>query len=312
MKRTLNILLLMLAFTSCLAQRERSQIPQVLAMVNGNSIKEDDLRYRLMLYQAPLQINQDKSVFKTMKRQVLEEMIRRRAIIDWGTKNGITLSNEEQSLAIAKAKMGYTDKEFEATLAEKDVSYGIWSAMIAESAAVDKVLKEAVYKKIKVTEAEVTSYYNKHLDEYKVDERAHVRQIVTDSAEKAQQLYERVMKGENFAQLAIQHSISPDRAQGGDLGYIIKGTFPKEFDEVCFKLKVGEISPVTKTAYGFHIFKLIDLKPKGVLDLNEAVNRIESELLKQKAVEALEPWTRKVMEESVIQIRENALEAMEL
>lgn len=296
----------------CLAQQERSQIPQVLAMVNGKSIKEDDLRYRLMLYQYPLDLSKDKAIFKSLKKEVLDEMIRRRAIIDWGAKNGITLNPQEQSQAITKAKRGYTEKEFDFMLEQKGASLATWSGMISETAAVEKILKESVYKKIQVKENEINSYYNKNIDSFKVGERAHVRQIVTDSKEKADLIRAKLLQGENFAQMAIQYSISPDRAQGGDLGYVAKGTFPKEFDETCFKLKRGEVSPVIKTAYGFHIFKLIDLKPKGVLELNEVLNRIQAELLKQKIVQTTEPWIEKVLKESVIQVREDTLEKMEL
>ncbi len=91
------------------------------------------------------------------------------------------------------------------------------------------------------------------------------------------------------------------------MGYVPNKVFPKEFDETCFGLKLGEISPVVKTDYGFHIFKLIDKKPKGILDLNEVLPRIESELLQQKMVNESRPWLEKVLQESVIQIREDIL-----
>lgn len=67
--------------------------------------------------------------------------------------------------------------------------------------------------------------------------------------------------GEDFAKVADEYSEDPGSKQkGGDLGYIARRSTVREFDEAAFKLEVGQISDVIKTAYGFHILKLTDKK----------------------------------------------------
>ena len=139
-----------------------------------------------------------------------------------------------------------------------------------------------------------------------------VRQIVTDTLEKAVALHKRALAGETFARLAVINSISPDREHGGDLGFFAKGSYPKEFDDTCFKLKKGEVSDVIKSPYGYHIFKLLDTKPAGVKTLSEVSDEIKGNLLKEKRQKAYDEWFEKIKKESDIEIDEDALEDVEL
>ncbi len=79
--------------------------------------------------------------------------------------------------------------------------------------------------------------------------------ILVDKFSKAQELYENIQAGENFEQLARQHSTCPSKKRGGNLGEFAKGDMVSEFWNATAKLKVGEISPPVKSTYGYHIIK---------------------------------------------------------
>ena len=65
--------------------------------------------------------------------------------------------------------------------------------------------------------------------------------------------------GEDFAELARKYSEDPGSAKnGGDLGFVSRGTLVKEFEETAFSLKEGEISNIIRTQFGFHIIQLIE------------------------------------------------------
>lgn len=74
-------------------------------------------------------------------------------------------------------------------------------------------------------------------------------------------LYEKIQNGESFDSLAAEYSDDKSNApKGGDLGYFERRQMVQPFDEAVFNLKVGEISPIVETRFGFHIIKLTDIK----------------------------------------------------
>ena len=100
----------------------------------------------------------------------------------------------------------------------------------------------------------------------------------------------RVLNGEDFKVLAALYSDDPGSANnGGEIGFVSRGTFVPEFEKVAFRLKKGEVSEIVKTNFGYHIIQLIErrgdqvnvrhilLKPKySSTSLQNARLRIDS------------------------------------
>ncbi len=306
MKNFLLILLMCLA--GCLARQHKPEGSQVVALVNGRSVLEETLRFRLNLESHLYEGENVKERFQSLKHRILDQIIQNRVITDWGLHQGIVLTDEEITKGLERLKSGYTEKAFEDYLAEKKVPYEHWRDMAYEKLLVKKVLDEGIFKNVgKTGPKDIQSYYQKNAEEFKTPERVRVRHIVTDTEEKAKKLYARVLGGENFAKVAVMNSQSPDRSKGGDLGYFARGTYPKEFDDACFALKAGEISPIIRSPYGFHIFKSIDTKPAGMLSLDEVTPRIYSILIKQTSEEVFDKWYEEAKKASQIQIIEKVL-----
>ena len=81
----------------------------------------------------------------------------------------------------------------------------------------------------------------------------------------ADSLLELIRSGADFEKLAKEFSEDPGSANaGGDLGYINRGGFIKEFEEVAFALEKGEISDVVKTMFGYHIIQQLDKKGEKI------------------------------------------------
>ncbi|MDD5539606.1 MAG: peptidylprolyl isomerase, partial [Candidatus Marinimicrobia bacterium] len=78
-------------------------------------------------------------------------------------------------------------------------------------------------------------------------------------------LYTLIINGYDFEDLAKKYSNDDASAQyGGDLGYIKRGAFIKSFEEVAFSLASGEMSPVIKTDFGYHIIQMVDRKGENI------------------------------------------------
>ena len=79
--------------------------------------------------------------------------------------------------------------------------------------------------------------------------------ILVDKHSEALQLLDEIKKGKKFGSAAREISKCPSRKKDGSLGYFTKGMLVKEFDQVAFKLQIGEISEPVKTEFGYHIIK---------------------------------------------------------
>jgi len=80
--------------------------------------------------------------------------------------------------------------------------------------------------------------------------------ILVEKQSESLVIAERLKKGEKFAKLAKELSIDSGSAKkDGNLGYFTKGMMVKQFEEVAFKLQIGEISEPVKTEFGYHIIK---------------------------------------------------------
>lgn len=306
--------LTLLATAACLARQEKPGLPAILALVNGTSIREDDFNFRLNLEKAKYgpEALKTGNRFSVLKQEILKDLVRTRVLVEWGHNHGIVLTDEELGQGLEELRKGYTEREFETMLEEKKIPFIKWREAAIEQMTAQKVIRESLRAKLEVSPRELQEYYRAHTAQFKVGERVQVRHIVTDSPEKADHIHALLRKGENFAKLAIMHSLSPDRASGGELEPFARGTHPKEFDEAAFDMKPGEISPVVKSPYGYHIFKLINKLPEATLPFEEVEQEIYEDLQKKKLNTVFEPWYEGIAKTIQIQVMTKTLEKIRL
>lgn len=89
-----------------------------------------------------------------------------------------------------------------------------------------------------------------------------ISHILVDSQEKALEIKKEIVENKKtFGEMAEKYSICESKAQKGDIGYYMrKKGLIEEFEEVAFKLNVGEISEPVKTEVGWHLIKITDAK----------------------------------------------------
>ena len=112
---------------------------------------------------------------------------------------------------------------------------------------------------------------------------------------KAEKLLKQVKAGGDFAALAKENSDDPgSKAMGGDLGFFEKGTMVKEFGDAAFAMKVGQISNVVETQFGYHIIKVTDRKEGGMTTFENAKADIVKSLQDKKKNELFKQLIEKV------------------
>ncbi len=131
-------------------------------------------------------------------------------------------------------------------------------------------------------EAALQALYQEMKDKFGTPEQRHARHILLTLAADAtpeqvaqvqqqlEALRQQLTQGGDFAVLAKQHSQDPGSAsQGGDLGWFGKGAMDAAFEAATFSLQPGEISAPVRSAFGWHLIQLQEVRPEQVKPLEE-------------------------------------------
>jgi peptidyl-prolyl cis-trans isomerase SurA len=132
-----------------------------------------------------------------------------------------------------------------------------------------------------------------------------VNEILDDEAanQKLKEIREQILDGDDFEAVAKVISEDPGSAiNGGDLGWNGPDIFVPEFQAVCDRLEIDEISEPFRSGYGWHIIQLLD---RRVHDTTEEVMRQEAlmAIRNSKLSEETELWTRRLRDQAFVEYR---------
>jgi peptidyl-prolyl cis-trans isomerase C len=167
--------------------------------------------------------------------------------------------------------------------------------MLTEMELARVYIERQIAPTVEVDEADVEAFYAAHPQLFSHDDAVRARHIVfaiPDGADddtvasiraQAEAARERALAGEDFAALAEELSEGPTAERGGDLGWFTRESVEPELGEAAFALGVGGISPVLRTKWGFHVLKVEERRPAGVLALDEVRGKATT-LARQDAI----------------------------
>jgi peptidyl-prolyl cis-trans isomerase D len=152
---------------------------------------------------------------------------------------------------------------------------------------------------VTITKEQITGYYDQHPEEFEIPEQveaSHILIQVDDTADEtavetaknqAMAVYERAVKGEDFAELAKETSQGPSKEDGGYLGKFDRDSMIPAFADAAFAMQPGEISEPVKTQFGWHVIKVmdrIDAHKKSLDEVAEDIKiRLKQEEMQQQA-----------------------------
>jgi peptidyl-prolyl cis-trans isomerase C len=260
------LLILMSLSMQVLSEQDQENNEVVLATINGEVIS-------LETFESFWNIIPDSYKVQLNKEDVLEQII-------------------TQTLLIQKAD--------ELNLREDpDLSFQIKNAI--DQILIQSLLEKEIIEKTDLTEKDIEDYYEENKETYWHDEEIHALNILVETEEEAEDIIKKIESGEDFASLAENHSIASSASNGGDIGFISKGTLRSEIEEKLFILEPEEVSEIIPVENGFHIFKVVEKNPSGYLEINEVKNEIETQLLPVKQQQAFDEYLKNIEENAIIE-----------
>lgn len=177
---------------------------------------------------------------------------------------------------------------------------------------VAKLVKNEIEDNIKVTDLEMKQFYEANKEQFKSAAMWRASHILVAQEKDARDLREALSKGTGFEELARMHSTDATASRGGDIGYFRTGQLVPDFEKVCLKLNVGEISDIVHTQFGYHIIKLTDKKEPVVQDYEKVKREIEEELKKRKRSELFDKLVLNLKNKYGVEIKEDVFKSLDI
>lgn len=273
----------------------------------------------LMQYQGKVPPEQMNRIRPMLRKQALENLINQQLLSQEVDRKGIQPDKQAVDKQLAEIAGRFpTPEKFKEYLANLGISEQELLQNIGRNLKIKILIDRQIGAVKEVSEEELEAFYRDNPDRFRMPERVQASHILIaslpdespeDRAKKRLKLSGlrgEIEKGADFAQLAREHSSCPSKSQGGDLGYFERDKMVKPFADAAFKMRVGEISDIVETKFGYHLIKLTDRQDARIIPLEETRDDITSSLNIQKRGQLVSDYLNKLRSTAKIEYPEGS------
>ncbi len=249
-------------------------------------------------------------------RKLLDRLVEEKLIDQEVKRIGIKLTGKEVEAAVdeIRQKNNLSPQQFERALAAEGMNLEAFKKQLEKQILRMKMVGLMMKTETKPGEKELREFYQKNVYRYQGSDTyrpAHILFYVPKEAspedvqairKKCQVVLDKIKKGEDFGEMAVLYSEDTSAKDRGDLGFFKKGELIPAFEREALRLKVGEMSGVVRTDFGFHIIKLLDRKG-GTLSFEEVRAKVESDYSESENEKSYKQVISTLKEKAVIEIK---------
>ncbi len=240
-------------------------------------------------------------------RQVLEQFITDKLIEAEVREAGIVVSDADVERYIDQVKKNnrLSDDDLKMALSRENQTLASYKSSVKAEIEKSDLLDRQVRRKVTISDEDVERYYKLNAKNYRSNDRARIRHILLALPEnapaervesvmaKGKELYQRIAAGEDFAALAREYSQGAGQADGGEIGWVNRGTLIPGIEEVAFqKLSVGQVSEPFRTSMGVHIVKLEGRDAGTPVPFSSVAPKIKEELMNKALEDRFAKWVK--------------------
>jgi len=282
MKRNLKIIAYSLVLMSSLAVPQTRDlggtgefIDSIAAIVNDGVVLRSEVETQLGMIIATLE-KQGGQIppVNTIREEVLERLIVQRLQLQRADRYGIRVSDEALNAAIANVAKNndVSFEEFPKILDKEGINYNDYRNELRQQITIEQLRQREVISRIAVSESELDNFLVFQKDQDKLNYEYDLSHILIPVSSRAgdgeinnkqdliNELYEEIIDGKDFDDVAVEFSKGQQALSGGRLGWLKGEQLPDVFVQVASELKNGELSLPFETSSGFHLIKLNAVK----------------------------------------------------
>ena len=246
-------------------------LDSIAVIINEDVITKNELQERVEYFEKQIRLSSGSvSDMNGLRKQVLERMIRDKIQLQMAGQLGIQIDDISLNRmidAMAK-KNNMTLSQLRATLKQEGIDFADFRTQSRDELIIQQLQQRMVADKVAVTEQEIAQFLESNAKKDNTDISYHLLHIlittpenaspgdIQESQKKADEIYQQIIAGEDFKNMAIRHSSGSNALNGGDLGNRKANELPQIFLDAISGLNQGDVSKPVKSASGFHILKL--------------------------------------------------------
>jgi parvulin-like peptidyl-prolyl isomerase len=252
-----------------------------------------------------------------VRKELVNELINELLIKDRADRLNLTISAAEIKDAIERLKGQYgitTDEQFQSSLQQSGLTRADMEARLRDTLMTQKVFARELRQRADLTDSELRERYNREREQYRLPERAHLREIVVlkpasgsmdEARQRATEVAEAARKaGTDFANLATTMSESGTRDKGGDLGEVAKGDLVAELDKAVFAAAPGSIIGPIESRSAWHIMKVEQRLPSEVPGFDSVKERLRQEASEESFQRDYKTYIETLRKDAFVEINE--------
>tara|TARA_Y100000768_G_scaffold340176_1_gene283868 strand:- start:215 stop:1513 length:1299 start_codon:yes stop_codon:yes gene_type:complete len=303
----MNYLIYILIFMSFLQAQQEILLDRVASVVENKIVLMSDVVLAANAVAAQRQINPNTNpiVYKKILESSRESMVEQLLIIEMAEQDSVEILDKDIDKALNQqidniiAQTG--SKELaEAALGKKISDFKRSYRDDMRGKLLAEKYTSSLTTSISVSRGDVIDFFNAYKDSippfptlYKTHhiliEVKPSEESIKNSFDKAKDIKNKILSGEiSFDDAAKTYSADPgSKEQGGNLGYVPRGTFVKEFDKVVFTVEKNIITEPVKTQYGHHLIEVLERTGEKVLARHILIRTETTDLDKKKTYDTI-------------------------
>jgi peptidyl-prolyl cis-trans isomerase SurA len=306
------------------AQAKPLVVEEIIARVNNDVITMSD--YQKAEEQLREEVAhdcqgcpQDKlmSEFKDQQKDLLRGLIDQSLMVQRAKDMGISVESDVIKRLDEVRVQNHMNslEELEKAVEGSGLAWEDYKTTIRNGLLTQEVVRREVGSHINIGNDEVKKYYDAHPQEFTRPEQVVLSEIflstegkspeeIESVQKKAEDLRNRVMKGDEFSEIAKRYSEgSTAKDRGGELGTFPKGELDQKLEEVVFKMDKGQVTDVIQTKTGFEILKVENHFQAGLQPMDKVENEVMNRLYMQKMEPQMRDYLGQLREESYVMVK---------
>ncbi len=318
-----SIPLFLSAAAPAAAQEKGTVVEEIVARVNNQIITRSDLQkadssLREELNHDCQNCPADKIAdeYKDKQKDLLRDLIDQQLLVERAKDMNLSVETDliKRLDEVRKQNGLATMDDLEKAVESQGIAWEDYKTQLRNGLLTQEVIRQQVGGRMDIGSDEVKKYYEDHKDQFTRPEQVELGEIflstegktpeeIASVRTKADDLHNRVAKGENFVEIAKRYSEGTTARDGGDLGRFERGQLAPQLEDAVFKMDKNGITDVIQTKTGFEILKVLNHFDAGLQPLDKVEGEITNRLYSQKMEPALRTYLAELREESYVLVK---------